>query len=824
MASGQEPAETDTAEVVLKPIPVTDIILQATQVNSLLREKRALLFAEERKEEIKARIDSLQFRLALLREDPRVNRIDELSLRSLDNLDSEWSFLDNLLENEQENLNKLLQEREEQKTQINQLGKRWTLTAETIDPESAAELVIEQINTTLADIGTTLELFETESKFLQEELVEISSGVIFANEILESIQAGKQDLTRSLLHLNHPPIWKEFAGKKDTTIVFQEKRSLVDDSLLELRDFYGQYSGRLWFHLILSLVVLILIIILYRNLRNNIPDEDTPEIVAVKKITQRPVISGLLIIIVLTFILYRNIPDAIALLTAILLLPPVYIILRALITGPARRYIILPLAATIMVEVHRIGYSESLFSRIWLLVIILFCLVVLYRIAGTKHRRKEVFTGRYAQLLMFVGFIAFLMFFTALLANIAGAVTLAEFLTHSIIRSIVISMFVIALVATMNSILTTILHGDYLRKSSIFNQYQDFIHQRFKNLINLVAIYLLIQFTLRIFGIWEPVFAWIRMVFTYDIQIGSMAFSLWDITLFILVIWITIQTSRIVRTIFEGESGIRDRMRRGVPGAMSLLLRISIYTIGFLVAVGAAGVQMDKLAILLGAFGVGIGFGLQNIFNNLVSGIIIAFERPIKEGDIIEVGTLLGTVREIGIRSSVIRTYDGSEVITPNGNLISQDLINWTRTDLKRRGEVLVGVAYGTDPQRVIDLLLEVMRNSDRVLNDPPPLALFTGFGESSLDFRLLFWIADADLRITIQSEIAVLVNQAIVEAGITIPFPQRDLHFKSVDNQILDRIRAQDEIARAQDKSARDQHKSTKDQHKSASDRSSGD
>jgi small-conductance mechanosensitive channel len=210
---------------------------------------------------------------------------------------------------------------------------------------------------------------------------------------------------------------------------------------------------------------------------------------------------------------------------------------------------------------------------------------------------------------------------------------------------------------------------------------------------------------------------------------------------------------------------------------------------------------MDKLAILLGALGVGIGFGLQNIFNNLVSGIILAFERPIKDGDIIEVGSLLGIVKEIGIRSSIIRTYDGSEVIVPNGNLISNELINWTRSDMKRRGEVIVGVAYGTDPRMVINLLLGTARGFDKILMDPEPVALFTGFGESSLDFRLLFWIADADTRLLIQSEMAVRVNKAIVDAGITIPFPQRDVHLMSVDQQILDRVKAQDEIARKQKK-----------------------
>lgn len=241
-----------------------------------------------------------------------------------------------------------------------------------------------------------------------------------------------------------------------------------------------------------------------------------------------------------------------------------------------------------------------------------------------------------------------------------------------------------------------------------------------------------------------------------------------------------------VKIIIEGELAPRVILKRGVPGAISLVLRITIITVGFLFAIAAAGVEMSKLAILLGALGVGIGFGLQDIFKNLVSGIILAFERPIQEGDIIEVGELWGTVKEIGIRASTIYTFDGAEVIVPNGHLISKELINWTLTDQQRRVEVLVGVVYGTNPEKVLAILQNVAAEHKEILKEPAPLALFTGFGDSSLDFRLLFWIPRAENRFVIHSEINVAVSNALKEAGIEIPFPQRDLHVRSVDSSLL--------------------------------------
>jgi small-conductance mechanosensitive channel len=221
-----------------------------------------------------------------------------------------------------------------------------------------------------------------------------------------------------------------------------------------------------------------------------------------------------------------------------------------------------------------------------------------------------------------------------------------------------------------------------------------------------------------------------------------------------------------------------------MPESISLIVHYATVTIGFIIALAAAGIQMSQFAILAGAFGVGIGFGLQNVVNNFISGLILIFERPIHVGDTIQVGTLTGVVRHIGIRASNVRTYSGSEVIVPNGNLLAGELINWTLSDQIRRVELPVGVAYGTDPNAVLELLIRVAGDHDGVLNNPEPSALFKGFGDSSLDFELRFWAA-SDNWWVVQSGVAVAVCNALGEAGMEIPFPQRDLHVRSVDPSV---------------------------------------
>jgi small-conductance mechanosensitive channel len=154
-------------------------------------------------------------------------------------------------------------------------------------------------------------------------------------------------------------------------------------------------------------------------------------------------------------------------------------------------------------------------------------------------------------------------------------------------------------------------------------------------------------------------------------------------------------------------------------------------------------------------------------------------------GDTVEFGTRLGVVKRIGIRSSTMRTFDGAEVIVPNGNLISAEVVNWTLSDRVRRLEIPVGVAYGTDIHRVLEILVEVAQKHPDVLDHPAPQGLFRGFGDSSLDFVAWLWTANFDQWRRVGSEVAVSIHDALAEAGITIPFPQRDLHLKSIDSSV---------------------------------------
>jgi small-conductance mechanosensitive channel len=299
--------------------------------------------------------------------------------------------------------------------------------------------------------------------------------------------------------------------------------------------------------------------------------------------------------------------------------------------------------------------------------------------------------------------------------------------------------------------------------------------------------------TLDRFAIRSPVFEAVERFVTAELVFGNIALSLADLVAFGLTIWLSFQLSRFVRFALEEDVYPRLSLERGIPYAASRFVHFVILGFGFFLAVAAMGLDLNRFVLLAGALGVGIGFGLQNVVDNFVSGLILLTERPVQVGDTIETEGLLGEVQRIGIRSSTVRTRNGAELIVPNGQLVSSQVTNWTLSDALRRVEVTVGVAYGTDVPRVLSLLEGVAVANPDVLSDPAPQALFRGFGDSSLDFELRVWTAVFDQFARVQSELNVAVDAVLCAEDIEIPFPQRDLNLRTVDPEAGERLTRSD-------------------------------
>lgn len=265
--------------------------------------------------------------------------------------------------------------------------------------------------------------------------------------------------------------------------------------------------------------------------------------------------------------------------------------------------------------------------------------------------------------------------------------------------------------------------------------------------------------------------------------IGKTELTLWTILYFFILVFLLIFLTGMLRRWMVYKILSRSKIDLGVRIAVGTIIRYFVLVIGFVIILQTVGIDLSALTILAGALGVGIGFGLQNITNNFVSGIIILFERPIKVGDRIEVGEISGDVTRISMRSTTIVTNDNISIIIPNSDFISSKVINWSHTDRNIRFNFHVPVHYKENPEDVKKALLEVAAENSGVLKEPKPDVLFHEYGDSSLIFNLRVWTREYINRPgVLRSQLYYAVSQKFRDKGIEIPFPQRDIHFKSSD------------------------------------------
>ncbi len=270
-------------------------------------------------------------------------------------------------------------------------------------------------------------------------------------------------------------------------------------------------------------------------------------------------------------------------------------------------------------------------------------------------------------------------------------------------------------------------------------------------------------------------------------SVGKTEITLWTIVYFFFLTIILFYITGKLRKWVVYKLLAKSKIDLGVRIATGTIVRYIILGVGLIIVLQTVGLDLSTLTILAGALGIGIGFGLQNITNNLVSGIIILFERPIKVGDRIEVGKIAGDVIRISMRSTTIITNDNISIIVPNSEFISSTVINWSHIDRNIRLNFPVDVSYDEDPQVVKKLLLEVAAENTGILKEPKSDVLFDKFGESSLVFNLRVWTREFINRPgVLKSQLYYAIFEKFKEHGIKIPFPQRDIHFKSSDVPIV--------------------------------------
>ena len=675
----------------------------------------------------------------------------------------------------------------DKKEKLAELKLVWEKSLEEAEKNNLPENARKMVNSLLSDINDVELLINQKSNFVYAQLERLTNSTIEINDNIQTLENKLNNLTDLLLFTKEPSLFKLIFSKSDSAKI--QRTYSLNELYLPVEHYVADNEIYLSLHLLFLIGVFIIMSIVKKRIKPEKYKAINPRLLStVFEVLSRPVSTSFMIYLLTSNLIYADAPPIMKTLIYFLLLIPVMIILPLITVKQLNIYI------------YGLGfvYLLTLFLRLHILGAVLqysiILIVIIMTIWGiSKFLKKTVliriFHDSFSQTLITILFYSFIiLLIVAFFAIMAGYYTLGVFLFDNTIWSIYRFFLFYAAYVLLEGFTELLLNSDTALKIKSIKQNKNVILSWLNSVIKLFLTFFLFKEIFTLFNIYNDISEVVINVWNYKIVAGNISFSIGNVFTLIITLYISNLLSKIVSTVLEKDVLQKFNFKRGVPRTISTLAKYTILTVGFLIAVAAAGMDIQNFTIILGALGVGIGFGLQDIINNFISGLILLFERPIQVGDTVQVDQLWGTVKNIGIRSSVIRAFDGSEVIVPNSMLISREVTNWTLSDQKRRLEIEVGVEYGTDLEKVMKILVDSAKKHKSVMDDPAPSAWFTGFGDNSINFRLVFWHPEFDGSLTVKSEVAVTIFSAFEKEGITIPFPQQDVYIKSAPETIFDK------------------------------------
>jgi potassium efflux system protein len=604
-----------------------------------------------------------------------------------------------------------------------------------------------------------------------------------ASVILGNITLAKDRFRESLVVAERVPLWEFMREwervklpKGGITAVFSRQLSdSIEYALARSRD------------LVIIIFYFIVVLIITSLLRRKVAQwtRDHPHFEEATYFLKRNVSLALLLTLVpVLLLLAQNAPRLVISLVALVVLIPLLRLLPPFVHPAARPVLYLLAGFHILDSLRNFFLTIQLFDRLSFLVSDSVAIVIVAWLFRPSKIRQTSAENPPPPYLIVASRIVLLLLSVSLVANIVGYFDLARVLSTGTLYSIYAAFALFGTAGALSVLFTVLLDTDLARSLSIVRRYTKTMSWWTFRALRFTAFAFWLNAVLNFFTVKDSVVKALVAFFTAPIKEGRINFSLWDVIAFGLVFAAAIVIARGVRLILEEDVFPRMRVARGVPAMVSTVVYYTLLLFGFFSALGMAGVDINRFTLLAGAFGVVVGFGMQNIVNNFISGLILLFERPIHLGDTVEVAGVQGVVKHIGIRSSIITTQDGAEAIIPNATLISEKLMNWTLTNEWRRADVRVGVAYGSDLEKAMHILYSVAAADADVLREPAPAVLFQGFGDNALIFELRFWVS-VHAQVDVKSRVSIALAQALREAGIEIPLPQRDLHVRSIDERV---------------------------------------
>ena len=779
------PAAAAAAPSGPQPVATADIPLRADADERFAEEVIGRSNGRDPSQKLEARLVELS--KSVLDESRAVKRdqLRTLSITRLESLERHWEFYEQQLADWRRSLQQTSTQYNEDAAELATRRAAWEATRTAAGESAIAPALAERINSVVAKIDVA----ERAVSGPIGRQIELGRR---GNALEATIQAGLKQVglaisynDRRLAQIDSPALWDEWDAPQASSDALE---SMTNGLKIEQR-FLDEYNAATaTFHLRKAILgALLLPLLLWLSWRSRRIDSDDPAIQASTRVLRRPLSSWLVLMMASVVLFEPRAPILMQQLAMLVALVPVLRLLPVAVYGVLGPW---PYVATGLYLLHRIGFlflANALHYRMYLLGLALLAAALIgWALWSRRPRPAGAPVGVARRLVRLAGWISMTAMLVAAVSNLVGNVSLAEMLVGGIVESGYIGLVLYAGVSVVASVVRLLLARRSLARFRVVTQHVGPLTHGLTQLLKLGAAAAWVVVTLNEFRVYRPIRDAVAAVLTHSVGFGRITVTLGGVLTFLFSVWLTFWIANTMRVILKEDVLPKMSLPRGVANSVSSMSYYALVLLGLLVALAAAGFEVSQLALVIGALGVGIGLGLQNVVNNFVSGMILMFERPIQPGDIVDIGGTSGKVREIGMRATTLSTFEGADVVVPNGMLLNEKLINWTLSDTDRRIDVNIGVAYGTDPRRVLELLDEVTRSTPGIATEPEATVLFVGFGASSLDFSIRAWTNNFADWVKTRSELNVRVNDALRMAGIEIPFPQQDVHLRSVDPSAL--------------------------------------
>jgi potassium-dependent mechanosensitive channel len=666
---------------------------------------------------------------------------------------------------------------------IETLGREETIWNATLAKAETAEgfqAVAENIRSSITEIkDTKAQVLDKLNPVLRLQN-RLSQQDLEITQVLEDLDSAATAFQTRLFTRDAYPIWKFTLRRKGGQLQDALNRTLRA-SYAGGGDFVRQ-TGPSLIVIILFYAVAVFLIMKAREFFRSLPNRPAA-IQEASVVLDRSLSTAAFLALVMMPMLTHHAPIGIVALVMLVFLLPLFRLLPVLLGHPRGPALYAVAGFFVFNCLLDVGEIDPVLKRNLIALLSAASLGVFIWLLHSKQMQERFRSKPAGRRAVFAIYCIIALLLITLSANFLGYFTLSQVVREAVFFSAYVGVAVYVAARILVILASAVLSLPRISSSAAIRMHGKRIEKWLDRIFSTVGFVVWLLFALELLTLRQPVLNFLSRVLNARLPLRSLNFSLGDLVSFAMVMAIGFIFARFARFFLSHEVLPRFHLAKGIPALVSSILYYSLLLVAFVAAVTAAGINLDKFTFVTGALGVGVGFGLQNLVNNFASGLILKVERPMYIGDMLEVGGISGEVTHIGVRSTTIKTPQGAEVIIPNATFISGQMTNWTRTQTFRRVEIPIATAYGSDPERVVQILVDIVSRNPAVRKNPAPFAIFNGFAPSAMNFQVLFW-TEFSVFFTLQSELAMSLIYALREAGIEIPLPQCDINIREVTGE----------------------------------------